>query len=159
NDGVHGIELWQSDGTAAGTRLVRDISQSRAGDSLPSDFGAVGERLWFTADDGANGREPWLSDGTAAGTRQVADLVAGSSASSPASFVEFQEQTFFVATTTSFNRGLFRSDGTAAGTVLVRDFPMPFAVHGGPIGLTPIGDRLFFSSFDSANGQEPWISD
>ena len=30
NDGIHGTELWVSDGTATGTRLVKDIRPAPA---------------------------------------------------------------------------------------------------------------------------------
>ena len=59
DDGAHGLELWQTDGTAVGTRMVQDINPGVAG-SQPRGFTAVGDRLYFTADDGVLGAEPWF---------------------------------------------------------------------------------------------------
>jgi ELWxxDGT repeat protein len=55
---VHGRELWQSDGTAAGTVMVKDINPGSA-DSAPQDLVAMNNKLYFSADDGAHGRELW----------------------------------------------------------------------------------------------------
>ena len=78
-DGVHGDELWASDGTAAGTRLVADIWPGNGGWSYPSFLTAVGDTLFFGAADGLHGQELWASDGTAAGTRLVKDIFPGGS--------------------------------------------------------------------------------
>ncbi len=51
-------ELWQSDGTTAGTTLVRDINPGRKG-SFPEGFTGVNGRVFFSAADAANGRELW----------------------------------------------------------------------------------------------------
>lgn len=61
NDGVHGVELWQSDGTAAGTVLVKDINTgtSAMGSSYPEHFAVVNGSLFFSAIDDAHGRELW----------------------------------------------------------------------------------------------------
>ncbi|MFY7696186.1 MAG: ELWxxDGT repeat protein [Cyanobium sp.] len=72
----HGTELWVTDGTTVGTRLVKDIRSGSAG-SNPRGFIAARGRLYFWADDGANGVELWRSDGTAGGTSIVADLKPG----------------------------------------------------------------------------------
>ena len=73
NDGTNGRELWKSDGTAAGTVLLKDIKQN--GDSNPWYLVNVNGVIFFSADDGTHGRELWKSDGTAAGTVMVKDIV------------------------------------------------------------------------------------
>jgi ELWxxDGT repeat protein len=61
-DGEHGLELWQSDGTAAGTVLVADLRPgpiSSGPEQLVLVGDAAGDKLFFTADDGVHGRELW----------------------------------------------------------------------------------------------------
>ena len=56
----HGRELWRSDGTAAGTRIVRDIKPGGSypySSSYPRYLTNVGETLFFSAGDGVHGRE------------------------------------------------------------------------------------------------------
>lgn len=57
-DPSHGFELWQTDGTAAGTRRVQDLDPGLAS-SDPTELTVVGDRLYFSADDGETGLEPW----------------------------------------------------------------------------------------------------
>jgi ELWxxDGT repeat protein len=57
DDGLHGMELWATDGTST-TRMVQDIAQG-AGWSSPGSFTRVGDLLYFTADDHISGRELW----------------------------------------------------------------------------------------------------
>jgi ELWxxDGT repeat protein len=56
NDGSTGQELWFSNGTAAGTRLVKDIVPG-AGSSAPHSIVAAGNLAFFLADEGVAGTE------------------------------------------------------------------------------------------------------
>jgi ELWxxDGT repeat protein len=76
NDGKSGQELWVSDGTTAGTFLVKNIRPDLAGSS-PRELTAVGNQVVFWANDGSTGEELWISDGTTVGTRPLADLNPG----------------------------------------------------------------------------------
>jgi ELWxxDGT repeat protein len=114
-DDAHGVELWKSDGTAAGTMMVKDVRPGTVG-SYPLYLTAVGQKLVFAADDGAHGQEVWASDGTAAGTVMIADLVPGPKDSYPTA-LGIVDGTFYFADGGAPQSGLlWTSDGTAAGT-------------------------------------------
>jgi ELWxxDGT repeat protein len=76
-DTAHGTELWMTDGTPAGTRLVADIYPGPEG-SYPNELTNVNGTLFFSADDGVHGMELWISDGTRLGTKILADIDPGS---------------------------------------------------------------------------------
>jgi ELWxxDGT repeat protein len=64
-------ELWATDGTAEGTRLVKDVNP--AGPSNPGHMAALGGQLFFLVE-APQGRELWRSDGTPEGTERVESL-------------------------------------------------------------------------------------
>src|SRR4051794_11423610 len=64
-DPTHGDELWRSDGTAAGTSLLKDIRPG-IGKGNPRGLTVVGNTLFFSASDGVNGNQLWKTDGTSA---------------------------------------------------------------------------------------------
>jgi ELWxxDGT repeat protein len=65
-----GSELWETDGTGAGTRLVKDLCPGDC-PSYPRGFGLFLGRLLFTAAE----RDLWVTDGTAAGTTSLGTIV------------------------------------------------------------------------------------
>jgi len=54
-----GRELWFTDGTREGTRLLADINPGN-GNSDPEDMYFGGDAIYFSAKDGTHGREPWM---------------------------------------------------------------------------------------------------
>ena len=75
DDGINGHELWKSDGTVAGTMMVKDIRPGSDGGLGPNqnqhNFIVVNGTLFFIANNGIDGDELWKSDGTAAGTVMI----------------------------------------------------------------------------------------
>jgi ELWxxDGT repeat protein len=153
-----GRELWKTDGTAAGTVLVKDIWTGIYGSS-PSSLTVVGSTLYFTANDVVNGRELWKTDGTVAGTVLVKDIFSGGVGSGPSRMAAIGNTLYFSATgSEASGRELWKTDGTDAGTTLVKDI-FPGKPSSSPANLTPIGNTLYFFADDGVNGRELWKSD
>ena len=145
DDGDRGRELWQTDGTAAGTTLVKDINPTGASGAAMR-F-QLGSRALLFADDGVHGYEPWITDGTAAGTRLLADTVEGPE--SPNFFnmrVKVGDRVYLCAET-----GLWVTDGTTAGTIRLTSEPA--------VILGAVGSTLIFRGHDAEHGLELWRTD
>ncbi|MEM7202642.1 MAG: ELWxxDGT repeat protein [Planctomycetota bacterium] len=155
-DPTAGRELFVTDGTTAGTRLLADLRPG-SGDSNPADFTVAVDRVFFTADDGVRGRELWVTDGTTAGTSFVSDITPGPTSSDPRHLAAFGRNLVFSATRADLGRELWTSDGSAAGTAVIRDI-RPGAASGDPRDMHEIAGQVYFTARDT-RGYELWISD
>ncbi len=159
DDGVHGRELWRSDGTCGGTTIVADVYPG-AGyrGQLPSGITNVGGQLFFTTYHPHSGQELWVTDGTSSGTRLVRDLVPGPDGAHPQHLINVAGTLYFAAKTDAYGGELWKSDGTCSGTVLVRDIRSGWR-GSSPEQLAVVGDRLYFVATDREHGTELWTSD
>ena len=117
---TQGTEVWRTNGTPAGTALVKDVYPG-ASSSNPNGFRVLGTTLYFAAQDGTSGQELWKSDGTAAGTVLVRDSAPGASSSSPQPGTALGSALTFIAFTEDTGWELWTSHGTAASTARVAD--------------------------------------
>jgi ELWxxDGT repeat protein len=152
-----GRELWTSDGTTAGTVLLKDINPDFYSGS-PQEITQVGGTLYFAANEGTTGAELWKSNGTAAGTVLVKDIRTGSVSSAPAQFVAHGGLLYFSANDGVSGTELWRSDGTAAGTFRLKDIQSG-ADGSKPTELVSANGALYFRASTAANGAELWKSD
>ena len=154
-DPTNGNELWKTDGTTAGTVLIKDIAPSNNG-SDPEFFVVSNNTVYFYAQD-VNGKGIWKTDGTDAGTVSVSTLSSGLYV--PAKLVDANGTIFFTVND-PFTNGveLWKCDGTSAGTAMVKDIN-PGMAHSNPAELTNVGGILFFTADDGTNGNEIWKSD
>jgi ELWxxDGT repeat protein len=157
---ANGDELWKSDGTAAGTTMVKDINVTPAEDENCDceELTNVNGTLFFAATDGTHGMELWKSNGTPAGTTMVADLNTSlvDPDSSPAKLTNVGGTLFFTADDGTGGRELWKSDGTDPGTTRVQDINATPAAGSDPEELTEVGGTVFFSADDGNSGRELW---
>jgi large repetitive protein len=112
SDGVHGTELWSTDGTPQGTHEIADQTPG-PGSSSPSNLFLIGDRLFFTATDPYLGRELFgiALDGT---PPEIVPTVTG----------------------TATDAGFYTSDVTVTWSVSDPDSPVTAEVGCGPFTLT-----------------------
>ncbi len=158
-DGIHGWELWRSDGTPEGTALVADLCPGDCS-SVPFELRALLGYVYFVARDSDRGEAVWRTDGTAAGTQLVADVSTRVYPSTDLSFLTaFEDELYFVEQDEAHGAELWRSDGEPDGVVeLVADI-QPGSADSYPASLVVVGDTLFFTADDGITGRELWKSD
>jgi ELWxxDGT repeat protein len=151
-----GNELWVSDGTPTGTKLLKDISSP--GDGNPAELTLCGYKFVFAASDAARGRELWISDGTTTGTTLLKDVQTGTGDADPTHLTKVGKHVYFVADDGTRGIELWRTDLTTTGTVLVKDLRAGSS-SSQPKYLTASQGKLFFSAVHASFGRELHVSD
>ncbi len=171
-DPVTGIEPYISDGTGAGTHLVKDINSGSGNSSdiqpYAHYFTALGDKFIFIANAGGpEGYEVWVSDGSEAGTFALtgpeAQAAGGSVSWRPGVYqlhsgdCEWPDS-FFQASMSGIGRELFVTDGTVVGTHLVKDIN-PGSNSSTPLNFYTDGDHFYFAISSGPNSDLVWVSD
>lgn len=125
--GLHSPSLWRTDGTIAGTRLVKTLTGFRS-------LVTIGDIAVFT--DGSN---LWRSDGTAAGTV----LIPGVSPSGE--LITEGAVAFFCGGTTATGAEIWSTDGTGPGTRLFYE-TKPGSASLNPSVVGAVGPNIFYST-------------
>lgn len=148
--------LWKTDGTEAGTVVVKgDIDLQPLLFGNPNTFQVFKGELYFTAEFELKGIEIWKTDGTEAGTMMY-DLLDGFGTGVEAQFLTVMGDTmFFSGENDDFERVLWKTDGTLSGTEIVPTniTPSPRSVS----ALRAVGSKLFFTAYDDLHGFELWM--
>lgn len=157
-DGQGVPQLWISNGTAAGTRMIKSVPGW-------SDWGItsltnVSGTLFFQTgryDAASDEMRPqlWKSDGTTAGTVRVIELLQAARIQDLAAA---GSRLFFSAWDGASAYDLWTSNGTKAGTVCIKESVIPSLQEESPL-LRAVAGKLYFAGDDGVNGLELWRSD
>lgn len=159
-EAIYGNEPYVSDGTVAGTTLLKDIKPG-TGNGFNYFGGAVyNGKYYFTANDGTNGTEIWYTDGTTNGTQLLKDINPGAaSAFNQTNFMTVSAGKLYFAADNGVNGyEVWVSDGTNAGTTMLKDI-QPGGVGCDPQLFTELNGKTLFSATTATYGQELWITD
>jgi ELWxxDGT repeat protein len=168
DDGVHGMELWVSDGTEPGTFMVKDINPTTSSKHLDY-MQVLNGRLLFRIDDGTHGAEWWVSDGTENGTELIKDIntfspgVSFGSNSNIVPVNTYNNELYFLANDSIHGLELWKTNGTTLGTKMIADLnPEPYSMTNwflmNASGME-YNNQFYFSATDSVHGHELWVID
>lgn len=166
DNGADGVELWESDGSSAGTVLLSDL---RAGalDSNPNGFHLFNSKIYFSAAGVQDKYNIFSTDGTSISSYPA--IRYGTGSASPRLFTTFGNLLVFSARPSAFNQSLpfygeeilgFNGSAWSGGgdQIMIKDIN-PMGNSSTPENYTLLNNMLFFSATDDGtNGRELWVT-
>lgn len=129
----NGIELWVSDGTPQGTKVLKDINIGSTGNGISEycvnyfgncNMSIMNNSLFFIATDGSTSRQLWKTDGTTSGTVLVTDLdISGAGVSDyfDSNVFETNGKLLMNGRDTENGGEVWVSDGSSEGTTILKN--------------------------------------
>lgn len=154
NGTAYGEELWESNGTESGTKLVRDIRVGPNGSNI-GPLTTIENRVYFSAtSNNSSDSAAWISDGTRDGTFRLVD--PGVSSANPGAFTSFNNGVYFLmkSRTSSGRYSLWTVSAQRNSATVVKE-----AVAVGWDHIAKTTTHMFFRGFSTADGYELWKSD
>ncbi len=150
-------QLWVTNGTAAGTHQLSDVTGASALEDAsglaPSDLTVFNGEVLFNGLDKNGLQQLWETNGTAAGTQEVA---APSQGLRPSNMEVYDGEVLFSGYDSTHHQSLWVTNGTSAGTTELSNAALatsPYSIGLFPSDLTAIGTTTppnFFSSVAAA---------
>ncbi|WP_264551677.1 T9SS type A sorting domain-containing protein [Flavobacterium sp. N2038] len=113
-----GREIWESDGTTSGTKLIKDIYSGLESSVTGALVGgtAINNIFYFIAKDESSLGEIWKTDGTEAGTVKITSFINGRTSSLTA-----VGNSIYFLIQEEYKLQVWKTDATTGATVLVKD--------------------------------------
>jgi len=151
NDGVSGVELYKTDGTASGTQLVKDITVG-SGNSLITFLGSGNGSTYFQVRSGGN-YHLYVTDGTTNGTVHLFGFNVGDK---PGVF--YKNRFYYACNSPTAGNEFCSSAGTPSSTGLVEDY-IPGSGSLAPFFLVKYQGFIYFRGNHATNGNELFRTD
>lgn len=163
---AYGDELWATDGTDAGTVMIKDINPDVSGSNIQV-LASMNGLAYFNAENAEYGRELWVTDGTTTGTGMVKDINPGPEGIGFGfAMIKNNGILYLIINDMIHGHELWRTDGTEAGTWMVKDINQNINIYGASSICTNeaqqfvnVGNSILFTAFDGVNGYGLWKSD
>jgi len=149
DDEISGSELWVTDGSEQGTKLVKDINPRSTSSVAANDItnAVIQNKIYFAAEDGIHGKELWVSDGTTEGTLLAFDIMQGSEGSNPFFLRVIKENLFFGASNINGSKMYFWNSSLSQPELIDVDNPSNF---------TLVDNTVYFLADSELLGRELW---
>ncbi len=142
---IFSLDLWVSNGTKAGTRLVKDLTDK--GD--PRQFTAMNGKVFFIAD-----AHLWGTDATAAGTQMVSSLMIDNALAKKNNLYVWKNALYFKVINAANKCCLYKTDGAPGAEVEVFQQNTQIANFYNPVYYASTDDYLYYN----AATQSPYVN-
>ncbi len=156
DDGIHGSELWRSDGTATGTYMVINLEPG-TNSSAPSEIITAANKLYFvTENNSLVSYKLWVSNGTAQGTSMLKDFgSSGPGVNGSYDLTNVAGIVYFLSGS-AYSTQVWKTNGTQFSTVEVKDLTN---LGQSPTLTATAAGLYYFTLFSNTTGRELWRSD
>ena len=158
---TYGNEYWITDGTNAGTYMLKDIRPGFASSAVNTTSVVSGDMIYMiVVDSSIQSYSLWRTDGTSAGTLR---LMKFPSSMTPPNLstneISGANGRCVFSYGNSNNKELWASDGTPEGTKLLKEFKPGASQGGNPYNLVATKHHVYFFADDGEHGYELWRTD
>ena len=152
DDGTNGMEVWSTDGTEAGTQLLKNAVEGTSSGVTDKDLFLFNDEIYFSAS-GSSVDNVWRTTNHGSDAEEFFATYGGSVLGSA-------NDTIYMVTKPAF---LYKSDGDNEEPAFVSQFPSTSAEARYPSENFSLGDKFVFSMFSigvgATYGQELWTLD
>ncbi|MFM6984652.1 MAG: T9SS type A sorting domain-containing protein [Chitinophagaceae bacterium] len=158
-DNTNDEELWISDGSYNGTRLLKDLYPNRTLRYHSGSCLQIDSLIYFAVSGINNKNALWRTNGTESGTFMLCETFLSVASANNSKIHSFNNKVYFTGYDSAHGEELWVSDGSVVGTKLFSDINTEYGKNSNIADLQTMNGKLYFKANDGVHGMELWESD